>query len=352
MQMKMQRKKRLGFTLVELLVVIAIIGVLVALLLPAVQFAREAARRMTCGNNLKQLGIGFHTHQDILRNLPHAGLDNWHNTPRFINGAGATGDKQWAGWGYQVLPYIEQQQVFDGTGTAPIGNPPIPPGSDNYRRLIAISAAIPTMYCPTRRPVKPNNQYNAGYPIAPNEGKLGAPGTYVHGQTDYASAYTDSSGAGRNVSAGSPWIVVGNVDRSGAVVRLRRVIGTTGENEPNPARNELNIIGLEGLNDGTANVILLGEKRLNTAFIGQNQSDDNEGYTCSWDHDTSRNASKQPLPDYKGSGHGDARFGSSHPNGFQVVMGDGAVKFIPFTINELLLHRLGGRNDNYSASLQ
>jgi prepilin-type N-terminal cleavage/methylation domain-containing protein len=297
--MKMQIRKRLGFTLVELLVVIAIIGVLVSLLLPAVQFARESARRMSCSNNLRQLGIGFHTHQDALRILPHAGLDNWHNTPRFINGAGASGDKQWAGWGYQVLPYIEQQMVFDGNGVTPIGNPPTSPGTDDYRRLVAISAAIPIMYCPTRRTAKPNNQYNANYPIAVNEGKLGAPGVYMHGQTDYASAYTDSVGAGRNVSTGSPWIVAGNVDRSGAVVRLRRVIGTTGENEPNPARNDLPAIGLEGLSDGTTNVILLGEKRLNTAAIGQNQSDDNEGYTCSWDHDTNRNASKQPLPDFK-----------------------------------------------------
>ena len=348
--MKTKIRKRLGFTLVELLVVIAIIGVLVALLLPAVQFARESARRMSCSNNLKQLAIGFHTHHDALRSLPHAGLDNWNNTPRFINGAGATGEKQWAGWGYQVLPYIEQQQVFDGNGTTPIGNPPTQPGTDDYRRLVAISTAIPAMYCPTRRRAMPNNQYNAGYPINVNQGKLGAPGVYVHGQTDYASAYTDSAGAGRNVSAGSLWIVVGNVDRSGAIVRLGRVNGTTGESEPDPARNNLNTIGLEGLNDGTANVILLGEKRLNTAFIGQNQSDDNEGYTCSWDHDTNRNASRTPLPDYKGSGDGNARFGSSHPNGFQVVFADGAVKFIGFSVDELLFHRLGGRNDNYSAS--
>jgi prepilin-type N-terminal cleavage/methylation domain-containing protein len=350
LQMKMPSRNRLGFTLVELLVVIAIIGVLVALLLPAVQFARESARRMSCGNNLKQLGLGFHTHHDVLRSLPHAGLENWHNTPRFINGTGATGETQWAGWGYQVLPYIEQQPVFTGTGTTPIGTPPLAPGSDDYRRAIAISAALPPFYCPTRRTIKPNPAYNAGYPLDPNLGKLGAPGTYPHGQSDYASAYVDA--AGRNTSTNSPWIVVGRTDRSGAVVRLSRTTGSTGENEPDPARNTFNVIGMEGLSDGTANVILLGEKRLNVAFIGQNQSDDNEGYTCSWDHDTNRSASRQPRPDFVGSGHGDSRFGSSHPTGFQVVMGDGAVKFIPFSVNELLFHRLGYRNDNQAASVQ
>ncbi len=341
--MKTQISKRLGFTLVELLVVIAIIGVLVALLLPAVQFARESARRMSCGNNLKQLGLGFQLHQDALRTIPHAGLESWNNVPRFINGQGATGELQWAGWGYQVLPYIEQEMVFNGGGDTT--------GTDDGRRIAAISAVIPSMYCPTRRVAKANPQYTAGYPIDVNLGRLGAPGTYRHGQTDYASAYVDSAGAGRNVSAGSLWIVLGPVDRSGAVVRLRRTTGTTGENQPDPARNTLNAIGLEGLTDGSSNVILLGEKRLNMSFIGQNQSDDNEGYTCSWDHDANRNASRKPLPDFVGSGTGDARFGASHPAGFQVVMGDGAVKFIPYVVDELLFHRLGYRNDNQAASV-
>ena len=69
-----------------------------------------------------------------------------------------------------------------------------------------------------------------------------------------------------------------------------------------------------------------------------------------WDHDVIRNASRRPLPDGL-SGTGDLRFCSSHPEGFQVVMGDGAVKFISFTVNELLFHRLGYRNDNQSATV-
>lgn len=341
-------RKRLGFTLVELLVVIAIIGVLVALLLPAVQFAREAARRTQCANQLKQLGLSFHTHHDALRCLPHGGIDNWQCTPRFINGQGATCELQWAGWGYQILPYIEQEQIFNGTGTGGVGNPPIPAGTDNYKRVVAISSPIPIMYCPTRRPPRANPPNPSWYPVNPNAARLGAPGNYPHAQTDYASAFVDASG--RPTNSGSPWIVVGGADRSGAVVRLRLINGTTGEKEPNPARNRLPVIGMEGLSDGTANVILLGEKRLNAAFIGQYQSDDNEGYTSGWDHDVNRSASKRPLPDFRGSGDGNQRFGSSHPNGFQVVMGDGAVKFIPFNVNELLFHRLGYRNDGQSAS--
>jgi prepilin-type N-terminal cleavage/methylation domain-containing protein len=100
---------RQGFTLVELLVVIAIIGVLVALLLPAVQTARESARRMTCANNLKQLGIAAHNFHDIHNRLPAGYLgpiphDNWNNHQN---------DNQYAAVLAQLLPYVEQQAVYN-----------------------------------------------------------------------------------------------------------------------------------------------------------------------------------------------------------------------------------------------
>lgn len=334
-------KKRLGFTLIELLVVIAIIGILVALLLPAVQYAREAARRIQCANHLKQLGIGFHLHHDALRSLPHAGIYSWQETPRYINGAGATGDKQWAGWGFQILPYIEQQQIFDGAGaSAP---------TDDARRILAISTPISTMYCPTRRPARALNSIGSWYPYNPSAAQLGPAGVpFQHGMIDYASAYVD--GGGRNDAR---YTVIGGANRSGAVVQLGGVMagsGTTGENEPNPARPNFSVVGLSELTDGTANVIVLGEKRLNTSYLLQYQTDDNEGYTSGWDHDVNRNCSLQPRPDPR-TGYGELRFGSSHPNGFQVLMGDGAVKFIPFSVDELIFHRLGYKNDNQVASI-
>src|SRR5262245_58703887 len=90
-----------GFTLVELLVVIAIIGVLVALLLPAVQAAREAARRSQCSNNLKQLGLAAHTFNDTYQRLPPGG-----GLKGGGNGLGRTSD--WGSWLVYLLPYIEQ----------------------------------------------------------------------------------------------------------------------------------------------------------------------------------------------------------------------------------------------------
>ena len=93
-------RARRGFTLVELLVVIAIIGILVALLLPAVQAAREAARRTQCTNNLKQLGLAVHNYENTNKELPPGGL-----TP--------TGGSYGHSWWVRILPYIEQGNVYD-----------------------------------------------------------------------------------------------------------------------------------------------------------------------------------------------------------------------------------------------
>ncbi len=97
-----QSSRSRGFTLVELLVVIAIIGVLVALLLPAVQSARESARRSQCSNNLKQIGLGMHSYADTFGKLPSALMGGI---------TGATDDDGWS-WATAILPFVEQQGLF------------------------------------------------------------------------------------------------------------------------------------------------------------------------------------------------------------------------------------------------
>ena len=142
---------RRAFTLVELLVVIAIIGVLVALLLPAVQAARESARRMQCQNNLKQIGLALNGYHDTYRQFPWGGR----NGPS--NCCNADKREHW-NWTYYILPYMEQQTIFDTTSDAAVYATP-----------------ISVYYCPTRRKAQTYKGTSRG-DYAGNSGKE-APGS-------------------------------------------------------------------------------------------------------------------------------------------------------------------------------
>jgi len=130
----MPRSNRAAFTLVELLVVIAIIGVLVALLLPAVQAAREAARRTQCSNNLKQIGVSLHNHHDTLQHLPLGG----DNGPTNCCAADANVIDRYS-WTFHLLPYIEQDNLHE------IGQ---------TDRATLIKRPVAGYHCPSRRSVQ------------------------------------------------------------------------------------------------------------------------------------------------------------------------------------------------------
>lgn len=157
------RKVRNGFTLVELLVVIAIIGILVGLLLPAVQAAREAARRMQCTNNLKQLGLALHNYESVYKSLPSGFTTNYPASSWGTPAMQAVSQQSHWSWGAFILPYIEQQSLYTTVNpnnlemfqvlATPVG-------------LAALTTPLPTFACPSD-PGPPLNNFDATQSDAP-----------------------------------------------------------------------------------------------------------------------------------------------------------------------------------------
>jgi len=162
-----------GFTLVELLVVIAIIGTLVALLLPAVQSARESARRMQCTNNLHNLGIAMQNYHDALGTFPNSHFFAVSQTDSVCSGA-TTNCEQW-GWGALILPYIEQTNLHNQLGVISYSLHHVMAGQNPaLKNAAAISNALqlklPLFLCPSDS--NPDGNVNTGRPFTNGLGTL------------------------------------------------------------------------------------------------------------------------------------------------------------------------------------
>ncbi len=319
---------RSAFTLVELLVVIAIIGILIALLLPAVQSAREAARRTQCTNNLKQLGLAAHTHHDAQKHLPAGGWGwGWVGDPD--QGFGRT---QPGGWVYNSLPYIEQQAVHDlGKGLT---------GTQKRAALLQLTLSpIGAMNCPTRRQARlyakvwPPETFTAlnADNTPPGQGKS-ARTCYA---INYGSNNTNDHGQGPSTLADGikPTYDPGNAGKGTGVGFA------------------LSTIRFGDITDGASNTLYASEKYLNSDHYEDGMDGgDNEGMYTGCNNDSFRVTYNQPRPDRPGVDN-TVDFGSAHASGLIGVMCDGSVRTFPYTIDVVVWRAIGNREDGTAVSI-
>lgn len=315
-----KNKIRQGFTLIELLVVIAIIAILVALLLPAVQQAREAARRSSCKNNLMQLGIALTNYEYTWETLP-IGSSNDSGPVKNVRGAGHV-----VGWLVGLSPYFEQRAVYQ-----------------NFQFQYGVYAQA--------------NAQIAEHPVS----ALTCPSYPGSGEVEFSAADYDENGKSEEdfVESDEELEEVEQSSDPGSFLLSGRVAytnysGNTGsENVPIDVENNgvfmLNrAIRMAEVRDGLSNTIFVGEKTYG-------------GFKLGWISGTRASLANTAVPinstivSSAGSWGGDhlepadvfetGGFGSAHTGGCQVVLGDTAVRFISESISPDVLRMLGNRDD-------
>ena len=304
------RQQKQGFTLIELLVVIAIIAILIALLLPAVQQAREAARRSQCKNNLKQVGLALHNYHDVHSVFPPGRL--------FQRPFGATPSVSVA-WSALILPYVEQAALYDELGVSS-GDPVRPVTDPNTQRL------LPVYLCPS----------DSGPPSS------------VWGGTSCNEGYARASYAG-------VWAGDGDKDGWGTQnVRLDFAVFSPGTMSDWAA---CFTVRMASVTDGTSNVAAVGEAggNFDAAYIGcpgvlnhpnWYATSDAQGWSFVYNFSTLRDMcgllalNRGPVADIN--------FSSAHEGGAQFLFVDGSVHFLSENIDGTLYGLLGAMADGNS----
>ena len=307
------KRKQAGFTLVELLVVIAIIGILVALLLPAIQAAREAARRSQCSNNLKQLGLAMLNHHDTLKKFPISRQRCHHGT-----------------WITQLWPFLEEANLSSAWD---------PEDSYHFQTESVIQTTIPSLFCPSRR--------------AP---MLSVSGDYSGSVPHRPGACGDYAGSTSHIGDNPPWDWYDfpyNPEVPGAtgVIVSTQTGPSCGGSEPDwkYINKEKLIIGLKNIIDGSTKTLLIGEKHVPSVGFGNGPTyGDNSVYNGD---------NALSILRFAGPGLGIAQgpeqvslsmskvFGSSHPGICQFVFCDGSVHSVRAEVDTEVLANLVSRFD-------
>jgi prepilin-type N-terminal cleavage/methylation domain-containing protein len=319
-----------GFTLIELLVTIGIIGILIALMLPAVQSSRESGRRLSCQNNLKQLGLAVMQHVDAHKHYPTGGWGwRWAGDPDR-----GYGRQQPGGWIYNILPFTEESAVREmgkGQGT---------PDKRNAG-MRAAATPLPLIICPTRRqPQAYPYRYSLKYYNIDQPSNIA--------RSDYAANAGDKvccmGGGPRNLTEGdkSDYKWPPADEQSTGIIYLRSMIDS------------------ENITDGTSKTYLIGEKYLRPANYdnGKDLGDD-QGWNAGYVKDNQRWTQKrkhqytprQDSDEKAANGrYSTERFGSSHPGAMQFLLADGSVHTVSYEIAEDVHAAFGNRKDDKIAT--
>jgi prepilin-type N-terminal cleavage/methylation domain-containing protein/prepilin-type processing-associated H-X9-DG protein len=320
----MKTSPREAFTLVEVLVVIAIMGMLIALLLPAVQAAREAARRSQCANHLKQLGLASLSHESSQGFLPTGGWRwDWAGDPdRGFD------RRQPGGWIYTVLPFLGEVPLYNQGSGKPFND-------KKWDLSRTCRTPLTVLHCPTRRPAM-------AYPNA--ETPLNIMPIATAARTDYAAnggmvpVMTDNDAYNIWWNPGNP---LGNGDPSFA--------DAPGFAWPSPPQYDgvvyaTSMTTMSDIRDGASNTYLMGEKYLNSDDYF-NYKDDGNNTPCytGYDWDTVRWSAGGPRQDQRKSDWNN--FGSAHPGALNMAMCDGSVRAVSYSIDLGTHNRLCNRHD-------
>jgi prepilin-type N-terminal cleavage/methylation domain-containing protein/prepilin-type processing-associated H-X9-DG protein len=308
-----------GFTLIELLVVIAIIAMLIGLLLPAVQRVREASNRIKCANNLKQMGIAALNHESTFKYFPGAGWSGrWVGEPDR-----GTDPSQPGGWIYQILSFIEQDNLRNWGAGLP---------ADQQKKINnqRIGTTSPLMNCPTRR---------SGGPYANRQGVAyinsnGAPPWLA--RADYAACASDLDFDENGQGPGSL--------KQGDDPKFWKPLQVTANREFHGVIFQRSQIKIADITNGTSNTYLVGEKYLNPAsYATQDDESDDESMYVGFDNCVIRNTALPPLHDRKGLVDM-SRFGSAHVGGCNMLYCDGRVEFVAYNVDPAVHRRAGNRH--------
>ncbi|WP_428306242.1 DUF1559 domain-containing protein [Lacipirellula sp.] len=336
------RRRIAGFTLVELLVVIAIIGVLVALLLPAVQAAREAARRTQCKNNLKQMALGCMNHADVQKFFPTGGWGwFWAGDPDR-----GFGKDQPGGWIYNTLPFLEQAALHD---QGKDGQPDVLTQSQRTAARTTLSSPLDAITCPSRRPG------GQTFPYTNATGIYNALKPELVGRSDYAA------------NSGTVYVEADSFPPTYAAVSgfswfENRLPTMSPPQDPTLVLNGISYqrsqVTFKHVTDGTSNTYMVGEKALTTVnYETGGDAGDNETWCTGFNNDNFRKtasgaygslAALTPLldaPEYPAGVNGQDAFGSAHAGGLNMAYCDGSIHTVNYDVDWQVHRDLGDRAD-------